>query len=507
MFWRDRILVLGGALCLAAHLLAALPTYPSLVDDAWISARYAANLAAGNGPVYNAGEWIEGYTNLLWVVLLAGSDRLGIDVERAMPAFGLLSSLGLVAGVLALAWQLDATKSRWSLVPAAIVAVDGHAAVVATNGIESSQFAAMTVWAAAGFVAGWSIPASILCFLLPAVRPEGLAVAAAVAVGFGWKWRSPLPSVAAILGTALVYGTRWLWFGDVVPNTYRAKAHKSLTSQVWFNLDYLSPDAPWWIAVALVLLAGLALSRRDPVRLWLWAITLGLVAVAFSVDMWMPGGRLLLPAVALTFAVTGSFLGAFFRPRWPYLLVTAAALGLTGLGPLPDYVRGYDDRHTAVPDNPASQAARFLRDHLPPASTVVIRDAGIFAFHWGITNRVAEIHPRALTQPHPDRKNAAFDRYAPANPEVFVATVADPNWTRWYYPEDQARFAKRTMPYRYLGRVIQHFRRHYDICVRADLGVPDLPAGLVENDKGRRLCEAAPPKPVISPAAPPARAE
>ena len=49
------------------------------IDDSFISYRYARNLARGLGLVYNAGERIEGYTNFLFTVLLAGGIKLGID--------------------------------------------------------------------------------------------------------------------------------------------------------------------------------------------------------------------------------------------------------------------------------------------------------------------------------------------------------------------------------------------------------------------------------------------
>ena len=48
-------------------------------DDAFISFRYAANLLAGEGLVYNHGEWVEGYTNLSWTVVMAGVMALGVD--------------------------------------------------------------------------------------------------------------------------------------------------------------------------------------------------------------------------------------------------------------------------------------------------------------------------------------------------------------------------------------------------------------------------------------------
>jgi hypothetical protein len=41
-----------------------------LVDDAMISMRYARNLAEGSGLVWNVGERVEGYTNLLWTLFM-----------------------------------------------------------------------------------------------------------------------------------------------------------------------------------------------------------------------------------------------------------------------------------------------------------------------------------------------------------------------------------------------------------------------------------------------------
>ncbi len=46
--------------------------YFSLFDDAMVSMRYASNIAAGNGFVWNAeGEKVEGTTNLLWTLYMA----------------------------------------------------------------------------------------------------------------------------------------------------------------------------------------------------------------------------------------------------------------------------------------------------------------------------------------------------------------------------------------------------------------------------------------------------
>ena len=48
-------------------------------DDAFISFRYAENLASGRGLVFNEGERVEDYTNFFWTVLLASGRWLHVS--------------------------------------------------------------------------------------------------------------------------------------------------------------------------------------------------------------------------------------------------------------------------------------------------------------------------------------------------------------------------------------------------------------------------------------------
>jgi arabinofuranosyltransferase len=94
---QEMAVVLG--LALPALLLAAnlWRVHPFTVDDSFISYRYARNLANGLGLVYNAGERIEGYTNFLFTVLLAGGIKLGIDPELLSKLVGGASAFGSLA--------------------------------------------------------------------------------------------------------------------------------------------------------------------------------------------------------------------------------------------------------------------------------------------------------------------------------------------------------------------------------------------------------------------------
>src|SRR5262249_53479206 len=115
---------------LAAALLAALALlvahslyYWFLTDDAYISFRYARNLADGYGLVFNPGfERVEGYSNLLWVLLLAGAHACGLVIERVAPVLSLAATVGLALLVARAAWiWTPPTRRAWVWLPLALL--------------------------------------------------------------------------------------------------------------------------------------------------------------------------------------------------------------------------------------------------------------------------------------------------------------------------------------------------------------------------------------------------
>lgn len=71
--------------------------YYPLSDDAMISMRYAWNLSHGHGLVWNPGEYVEGYTNLLMVMVMSVATALfdKIPAVLAIQIFG----VGIVIGI------------------------------------------------------------------------------------------------------------------------------------------------------------------------------------------------------------------------------------------------------------------------------------------------------------------------------------------------------------------------------------------------------------------------
>lgn len=205
-------------------------------DDTYISLRYARNLVAGQGMVFNPGERVEGVTNFLWTVLSTIPFLLGCD------PVGFLRFLGLLAGACGL---LAAAALTRELAPearlgAGIAAVLGAGipfwAAEGVMGLETDAFAALAVGGVAAFLrerrlssgfpwSGGLLALAVFC------RPEGMLIAGAVFLTdlldrrWAERWQSPLLVRWSLFGLPLLALTlfRWFYFGDLVPNTFHAK--------------------------------------------------------------------------------------------------------------------------------------------------------------------------------------------------------------------------------------------------------------------------------------------
>ena len=82
--WRRYWPVLAATVVLIPHALM----FDFVNDDAYISFRYARNLAEHGQLVFNLGERVEGFTNFLWTVLLAGGIQLGISPVHLLALSG-----------------------------------------------------------------------------------------------------------------------------------------------------------------------------------------------------------------------------------------------------------------------------------------------------------------------------------------------------------------------------------------------------------------------------------
>lgn len=238
LFWA----AVAGTLVL---LLAHAGFYTFLTDDAFISFRYAVNLGDGHGLVYNPGfERVEGYTNFLWVLILAFFSFIGAAPETVANPLLLVATVGVWAAVLRFGMRVSPPRDRLILVvvPLLLLAVTRSVAVWSTSGLETRLFELLVVAATfrlllevdrtRGGEAAVRPLAALLFGLAILTRPDGLLItgcAFAAAALILWRqlphlWRWAGGNVAVLI--ALSGGHflfRYLYYGEWLPNTYYAK--------------------------------------------------------------------------------------------------------------------------------------------------------------------------------------------------------------------------------------------------------------------------------------------
>ncbi|WP_432534572.1 hypothetical protein [Kineococcus arenarius] len=170
-----------AAACLV-HLWLCWRLRGFVTDDSWISVRYAENLAAGHGFVWNpGGPVVEGASN----PLLVGLEALAVLV--GLPALGTARVLGVAAGVVCV--LLVGLRGRAvagapaAAVGALLVGCSAPFAAWAVGGLETLLVAAVLTAAVLELArphGGSATSAGSALALLPWLRPEGLVVAAAL---------------------------------------------------------------------------------------------------------------------------------------------------------------------------------------------------------------------------------------------------------------------------------------------------------------------------------------
>lgn len=303
-----------------------------LVDDAYISFRYAANLADGHGLVWNAGVPVEGYTCLLWVLLLSCIASFGVDLT--FPAVALSALFGL--GCLELLRRITRAQrtngpSHWELVPGALLASIPSFGHAMTSGMEESSFAFFTLLAVHLLLLGrqraqYRLWAGLAFGAACLTRPEGALIAAVALTteatplaGHRTRLRELLAPGLCVALVVLVHTTvRLAYYGYPFPNTFYAK--------VIFGLTTLERGAThiwgFFLAGGWLLLLGLPRAKQPSIlRPWI-AHGYALVLV-YCIYLLMVGGdhprwfRFYVPLLALPLLGVSEQLRAWVKaPRW-----------------------------------------------------------------------------------------------------------------------------------------------------------------------------------------------
>jgi len=213
---------------------------PRTIDDAYITFRYARNLAQGLGFVYNPVQTVLGTTTPLYTGLMALAWRLGL---HDLPSVALLLNAVADAATSVLLYWLARRLGSSRIVAAALAlawAISPMSVTFAIGGMETSVVILFLVASFTAYVAGRSRLSAALMALAVLTRPDALIAAGLLFADMGLRplfaWdggplaarlrRLPwaeLAIFAGLLAPWVLFAT--LYFGSPLPQSVQAKVH------------------------------------------------------------------------------------------------------------------------------------------------------------------------------------------------------------------------------------------------------------------------------------------
>lgn len=218
--------------------------FPFLSDDALISLRYAERFMDGKGLTWNDGEYVEGYSNLLWILIISGLGYLGVDLVDALRIAGFTLYLLIALIVLYLYFYKFSKPLQYLILPFAFFVFSASVAVWAIGGLEQPILAILFAVSIISFVSYSDNPRmylliiiSISLGLMVLTRPDAPLFVIAFAVSFLLLKNIPSNTRAqSSLITSIVPGLifigqllfRLLYYEDILPNTAYVKLTPSV---------------------------------------------------------------------------------------------------------------------------------------------------------------------------------------------------------------------------------------------------------------------------------------
>lgn len=362
------------AACILAFLLA-LALWPGEfgLDDAYITLSNARTILSGNDSAYGESPLI-GATSAVHLALIAFFG-LFLPLEQASIV---VSSLALVLYGSGLKVLAESTGCRgWKT--AAVVFVGlfiGFQSFHYFNGLETGLAMASVVWA---LVLANNRYLPLLCGLLPFVRPELALLSAPLLVRRLYLVRDWWWSIGLALGAALPFA---LWYfletGVPFPNTGEAKI--AFFAEIYLPLLERITLGARALALSLIAMLLLGVSKYPH-------IPAGKCAALFLI-LWLGMAVVTLPSL-----LTHNFF-RYLAPIVPALCYPlAAAIARTDASStviaITLVIWSAISLFVAVPNisqeanfyhREGRNAAAFVRDQIPPGSTVLIHDAGLVAW-------------------------------------------------------------------------------------------------------------------------------
>ena len=345
-------------IAVAAALITLLATahgyLPFVADDALISFRYSERLLDGKGLTFTDGERVEGYSNALWVLVVAAGGLITRDLILVGRIAGTIAMCLAVVAFIPVLRVMAARSSAASTAPAgaraapaapaasgvgtidrlsplavampafaglSLLALSHGPAIWAIGGLEQGLQTALLAWAmtlivmpslradsaAAPRADDVPLAAGVILALLVWTRPDGALFVALAAGALILVHGMSMTTVRAIGRLAALPALAWfaqlafrlVYYDDWFPNTAYAKLAMT-RAHVLAGLHYLGEGLWSHVAIVIAAAAGLLVARpfrrREIVVPLVIAIGWSLYVISVGGDTF-PGRRHFLPVL------------------------------------------------------------------------------------------------------------------------------------------------------------------------------------------------------------------
>jgi arabinofuranosyltransferase len=396
--------------CLAIAL--RLISGPRTIDDAFITYRYAQNLLAGNGLVYNPHEFILGTTTPAYALLMAAAGLFAGGSSAPFPEISLVIN-AVADGVTCLLLIYLGARLQFPLAgiaSALIWAVAPYSVTFAIGGMETSIFVLLMLATFYFHIAGRPVAAALVGSLCLLARPDAAIFLSLIILCRILTWArkdTPRPTYQEVIAFAapvllwLVAST--LYYGSPLPHSIAAKvsAYRLPPEAALVRLlqhygtpflgDRLFGNA--WIGIGLILycslfvLGSISILRKNANA---WPVVLYPVFYLLVFALANP----LIFRWYLTPPLPIFFLGIFagverishdlnWRPIFYAFAVLAAALSLNGWSIRPDHGPRRPAPEMAYIELELlyTRVAEFLVPDLQPGDVLAAGDIGALGYY------------------------------------------------------------------------------------------------------------------------------
>lgn len=272
---------------------------PFFADDALITIRYAQRLIDGNGLTWTDGVRVEGYSNLLWLLLLAFFGKLGANMIVVARVLGVLFA---VTNIYLLIQFANKRYKNAPVILSLVLFLFSASAIVAVwaiGGLENTLVSLLALYSITRYLefrksgniqSLWltSVSLGLLCI----TRPDGVLLSVMIGLYHLISNRNELKKALISLSKLAAFPIifyfgqltfRIIYYGELVPNTAHVKVSPSLYhafTGIMYTLRFFKSNFSLFI-IAMSSLAYLFYRKKNVSLLYAMLIGIWAMYIAF----------------------------------------------------------------------------------------------------------------------------------------------------------------------------------------------------------------------------------